>query len=179
MAMLQQIAPTKYHLQAHQQDAGTKTLVDVIDQHLGVIITPGITIMTTGIGTGSADLNLTPIILGIGVTAAVTLTEATLDLFTDPHTTVHYATEAPAHTITAETHHTADLHHKGVSPEIIVDPEHAHSANIITKPPKDHLPVHINHPGGHRIEKTSKSPLMTHLQGTIALMNRTAIQRMI
>ena len=43
MGMLQQIAPTKSHLQAHQQDAGTTTPVDMIDQHLGVIITPGIT----------------------------------------------------------------------------------------------------------------------------------------
>ena len=52
MDMSQQIAPTKSHLQAHQQDTGTATLVDVIDQHLGVIITPGITTMTIGIDTG-------------------------------------------------------------------------------------------------------------------------------
>ena len=68
ISTLQQIAPTKSHLQAHQQDAGTTTLVDMIDQHLRVIITPGITTMTTGIGPGSVDLNLTPIILDIGVT---------------------------------------------------------------------------------------------------------------
>ena len=60
MGMSQQIAPTKSHLQAHQQDAGTTTLVGMIDQHLGVIITPGITTMTIGIGTGSVDLNLAP-----------------------------------------------------------------------------------------------------------------------
>ena len=50
--------------------------------HLGVTITKGITTMTVEIGTGSADLNLTPIILDIGVTVAVTLTEVTLDPFT-------------------------------------------------------------------------------------------------
>ena len=122
MATLQQIALTKFHLQAYQQDAGTTTLVDMIDQHLGLIITPGIIIMTIGIGTGSADLNLAPIILDIGVTAAVTLTGVTLDPFTDPHATAHHATEARAHTTTAETCHTTDPDHAGVSPEMTVDP---------------------------------------------------------
>ena len=58
MGTLQQIAPTKSHLQAHHQDAGTPTLVGMIDQHLRVITTPGITTMTIGIGTGSVDLDL-------------------------------------------------------------------------------------------------------------------------
>ena len=94
MAALQWIAPTKSHLQAYQQVAGTITLVDVIDQHLRVIITPGITTMNIGIGTGSADLDLAPIILDIGVTAAVTLTGVALDPFNDPHAAAHHATEA-------------------------------------------------------------------------------------
>ena len=94
MATLQQIALTKFHLQANWQDAGTTTLVDMIDQHLRVTITPGITTITIGIGTGSADLNFSPIILDKGVTIAVTLAEVTLDLFTDPHTAAHHATEA-------------------------------------------------------------------------------------
>ena len=94
MAMLQQTAPTKFHPQAYQHNAGTITLVDVIDPHLGVTITIDITTMTIEIGTGSADLDLTPIILDIGVTVAVTLTEVTLDPFTDPHATAHHATEA-------------------------------------------------------------------------------------
>ena len=76
----QQIAPTKSHLQAHQQGAGTTTPVDMIDQHLIVIITPGITTATIGIGTGSVDLNLTPIILDIGVTVIVILADVALDL---------------------------------------------------------------------------------------------------
>ena len=109
---------------------------NVIDPHLGVTITIGITTMTIEIGTGSADLDLTPIILDIGVTVTVTLAEVTLDLFTDPHTVAHHATEAQAHTITDETCHTADPHHAGVSPEITVDPGHAHPANTIHKTPR-------------------------------------------
>ena len=65
----------------------------MIDQCLRVIITPGITTVTIGIGTVSVDLNFTSIILDIGVTIAVTFTEVTLDPFSDPYTTAHYATE--------------------------------------------------------------------------------------
>ena len=179
MAMSQQTALKKFHPQAYRQDAETITLVDVTDPHLGVTITISITILTKEIGAGSADLNLTPIILDIGVTVAVTLAEFALDLSTDPHTAVHHATEAPAHTITAETHHTTDLHHAGVSPEMTVDQEHTHPANTIKKSQKDHLPVHIKHTGSPKTGNTSKSPLMTCPQSTIALMNRTVIQRMI
>ena len=179
MATSQQIAPTKFHLQAYQQDAGTITLVDMIDQHLRVIITPGITTMTIEIGTGSADLDLAPIILDIKVPVTVTHTEVTLDPFTHHHATAHHATEPQAHTVTAETHHTANPHHAGVSPEMTVDPEHAHQVNTITKPPKDHLPVHIKHPGSPKTGGTNKLQLMTSPQSTIALMNRTVIQRMI
>ena len=179
MGMLQWIAPTKSHLQACQQDAGTTTPVDMIDQHLGVIITPGITNVTIGIDTGSANLNLAPIILDIGVTVAMILAEVALDPFTNPHAAAHHATEAQAHTTTAKTHHTTDTHHTGVSPEMTADPEHAHPANIITQPQKDHLPVHTKHPRSPRTGTTTKLQLVTHPQSTIALMNRTVIQRMI
>ena len=94
MATLPQIALTKFHLQANQQDAGTTTLVDMIDQHLGVIITPGISTMTIKIDIGSANLNLAPKILDIGVTTTVTLAGVTLDPLTDPHTAAHHAWEA-------------------------------------------------------------------------------------
>ena len=134
--------------------------------------------MTTEIGTGSADLDLTPIIPDIAVTVAVTPT-VTLDPFTNPHAAVHHATEARANTTTNETCHTADPHYTGASPEITVDPGHTHPANTITKPQEDHLPAQIKHPGKPRTGNTSKSSLMTHPQNTIALMNRTAIQRMI
>ena len=94
MAMSQQIAPTKFHFQAYQQDAETITLVNVIDPHLRVTITIDITTVTIEIGIGSTDFNLAPIILDIGVTVTVTLTEVTLGPFTDPHTAAHHATEA-------------------------------------------------------------------------------------
>ena len=151
----------------------------MIDPHLRVTIAVGISTMTIKIGTGSADPDLAPIILYIGVTVTVTLTEVTLDPFINPHTAVHHATEAQAHTITDETCHTTDPHHTGVSPEITVDPGHAHPAKTIIKPQQDHLPAQIKHPGKPRTGNTSKSPLMTHPQNTIALMNRTVIQRMI
>ena len=179
MGTLQCIAPAKFHLQAHQQDAGTTRLVDVIDQHLRLIITPGITTMTKEIGTGLEDLNLTCIILDIGLTVAVTLAEVTLDPFTIPHATAHHATEAQAHTATTKTHHTTDPHHAGMSPEMTADPEHAYPANIITKPQKDHLPAHIQHPGSPKTGSKNSLQLITQPQITIALMNRTVIQRMI
>ena len=52
MATSQQIDLAKFHLQAYQQDAETITLVDEIDQHLGVTVTIGITTVTIEIGTG-------------------------------------------------------------------------------------------------------------------------------
>ena len=107
--MSQWIAPTKSHLQAHQQDAGTTTLVGMIDQHLRVITTPSITTMMIGIGTGSVDLDLAPITLDIGVTVTVILAEVALDPFTSPHTIAHHATEAQAHTATALRHTTLQI----------------------------------------------------------------------
>ena len=177
--MSQQSALTKFHLQAYHQDAGTITLVDVIDQHLRITIIPDITTKTIEIDTDLADLDLTPIILNIGVTVAVTFAEVTLDPFIDPHAVAHHATEAQAHTATAKMHHTADPYHAGVSAEMTVDPEHTHPANTIAEPQKDHLPVHIKHPGSPKTGSTNKSQLMTCPQSTIALMNRTVIQRMI
>ena len=94
MAMLQQTALTKFCPQAYQHNTETITLEDMIDPHLGITITIGITTVTIEIGTGSADLNLAPIILDIGVTVAVTLAEVALDPFTDPQAVAHHATEA-------------------------------------------------------------------------------------
>ena len=182
MAMLQQTSPTKFYPQAYQHDAETTTLEDMIDPHLGITITIGITLCPSvpiKKGKGSADLNLGPIIPDIRVTVTVTLAEVTLDPFTNPHTAAHHTTEAQAHTITNETLHIADPHHAGVSPEITADPGHTHPTNTITKHQQDHLPAPIKHPGKPRTGNTSKSPLMTHPQNTIALMNRTATQKMI
>ena len=178
MDTLQQIALTKYHLQTHQQDAGT-TLVGMTDQHLGIITTPGIITVTIGIGTDSVDLNPTHINLDIGVTVAMILAEVILDHFTSPHVIAHCATEAQAHTTTTKTHHIADPHHAGISPRMTVDPKHTNPKNTITNPDKDHLPAHNQHPGSPRIESTNRLQLMIHPQNIIALMNRTVIQRMI
>ena len=175
----QQIALTKYHLQAHQQDAGTTPLVGVTDQHLRIITTPSITTVTIGIGTDSVDLNLTQITLDIGVTVTVILTEVALDPFTSPHAIAHHATGAPVHTATTATHHIADSHHAGISPKMTVDPEHTNPTNTITNLHKDHLPVHNQHPGNPWIESTNRLQLMTNPQDITALMNRTVIQRMI
>ena len=111
MAMLQQIAPTKFCPQAYQHNTETIAVENMIDPHPGITIMIGITTAPIEIGTGSADLDLTPIIPDIGVTVPVTLKEVTLDPFTDPHAAAHHATEAQAHTITDETLHTADPHH--------------------------------------------------------------------
>ena len=51
MDMSHQIVLTKYHLQVHWHDAETTPLVDVTDQHLRIIATPGIPTMTIETGT--------------------------------------------------------------------------------------------------------------------------------
>ena len=179
MDMLQQIALTKYHLQAHQQDTGTTPLVGMTDQHLRIIATPGIPTMTIGTGTDSVDLNLANITLDIGVTVAVIIAEVVLDHFNDPYAIILHATGAQAHTTTAETNHIADPHHTGTSLKMTVDPEHINPPGTITNLQKDHLPVHNQHPGSLRIEGINRSQLMIHPQNIIALMIRTVIQRMI
>ena len=179
MDMSQQIALTKYHLQAHQHDAGTTPLVGMTDQHLRIIATPGIPTVTIGTGTDSVDLNLAHITLDIEVTVTVILAEVILDHFTSHHAIALHATGAQAHTATTKTHHITDPHHAGTSPKMTVDPEHTNPTSTITNPHKDHLPVHNQHPGSLRIEGTNRSQLMIHPQNIIALMIRTVIQRMI
>ena len=145
MDMLQQIALTKYYLQAHQHNAGATPLVDTTDQHLGIIATPGIPTVTIETGTDSVDLNLTHITLDIGVTVAVTPTEVIPDYFTGPHTIALCTTGAQAHTAIAKTHHIADPHHAETSPMMRVDPHrHINPTSTITNLHKDYLPVQIN-----------------------------------
>ena len=175
----QKIALTKYHLQAHQQDAGTTPPVGKTDQHLGTIATPGILIATMGKGTDSVDLDLAHITLDIGVTVTVTPAEVILDHFTGHHTIALHATGAQAHTATTETHHIAGPHHTEISPKMTVGPEDINPTGITTNPHKDHLPVHSQHLGSLRIEGINRLQLMIHPQNIIALMNRTVIQKMI
>ena len=168
MDTLQQIALTKYHLQACQHDTEITPLANVTDQHLRIIATPGILTMTMETGTDSADLNPTHITPDIGVPVIVIATEAILDHFTDLHTVASCITGVPAHTTTIVTHHIADPHHADISPEMTVDPECINPTGNTTNPHKDHLPVHTQHPGSLRIEGTNRLQLMIHPQNIIA-----------
>ena len=179
MDMWQQIALTKYHLQACWHDAEITPLPDVTDQHLGIIATPGILTVTIETGTDSANLDLTHITPDIGVTVIVIPAEAILDHFINLHDIAPHITGVPAHTATAMTHHITDSHHADISPEMTVDPKLIDPAGNIINLHKDHLPVHSQHPGSLRIEGTNRLQLMIHLQNIIAWMNRTVIQRMI
>ena len=155
MVMSQQIAPTKFHHQAYQQDTETTTLTqeDVIDPHLKITITIGITTMTIKTGTGSADLNPIPITPYLGVAVTATLEKVTLDPITDPHATAHHATEAQAYIFTNETPHTADPHHAGVSSETTVDLDHTHHKNTTTIHQQDVFQLQSNNLENQRQER--------------------------
>ena len=135
LAMLQQIAATKFCHQAYQQDTEITNLTqkDVIDPHLKITIAIGIITMTIETGIGLAGSDPTPATTDTGVTVAVTHTEVALDPITDPHAAAHHATKAQAHIITNKTAHTADPHHAEVSPETTVDLDHIHQTNTTIK----------------------------------------------
>ena len=103
----QQIALTKYHLQACQHDAEITPLADMTDQHLRIIATPGIPTVTIETDTDSVDLDSTHITPDIGVTVVVIPAEAILDHFINLHAIAPYITGVPAHTTTIVTppHH--------------------------------------------------------------------------
>ena len=175
----QQIALTKYHLQAHWHDTEITPLADVTVQHYGIIATPDIPTVTIETGTDSVDLDLSHITPDIGVTVVEILAEAILDHFISLHTIAPCIAGAPAHTTTAVTHHITDPHHTDISPEMTVDPECISPTANTTSPHKDHLPVHNQHHGRHWIEGTNRLQLMILPQNIIAQMNRTVIQWMI
>ena len=139
------------------------------DQHLRIIATPAILTVTIGTGIDSVDLDFAHITLDIGETVTVILAEVVLDHFTGPHAIALHVTGAQAHTVPANTHHIADPHHVGTSPEMTADPECINPTSTITNLHKDHLPVHNQHPRSLRIEGTNRSQLMTHPQNIIAL----------
>ena len=174
----QQIALTRYHLQACHHDTGITPLVDVTGQHLRTA-TPDVLTLTIETGTDSAHLDLTHITQDIGVTVVVIPTEASLDHFIDLHAIAPCVTEVPAHTATAVTDHITDPHHADISPEKTVDPEHIDPASNIINQHKDHLPVHSQCPGSLRTVGTNRSQLTILRQNIIAQMNRIVTQRMI
>ena len=141
MVMLQQIALTRYLLQACWHDAGITPLVDMSGQHPGTA-TPDVLTTTIETGTDSADLNPAHTTPDIEVTVIVIPTKAILDHFINPYAAAPHVTEVPAHTATAMTHHIADPHHINIYPEETVDPEHISPAGNIINQHKDHLPVH-------------------------------------
>ena len=181
MATLQQIAQTKSHHEAYQQDTEipTPTQDDMIDPHLSITIEIGTITMTIETGIGLVGPDPIHTVIGTGVTVAMTHEEVILGHIADPHTAVHHITEAPAHTTTDEIPHTADLRHAEVFPEITVDPDHAHHTNTTTKHQQDHLTAKTKKPEKPRTGNISRSLLMIHHLSTIALMSKPANQMMI
>ena len=174
----QQMALTRYLLQACQQDAGITSLVDMTGQYHRTA-TPDVLTATIETGTDSANLDLTHITPNIEVTVVVIPTEAVLDHFIDLHAVAPHITEVPAHITTAMTHHIADPHHVDIYPEETVDPEHINPAGNVINQHQDHLQVHSQCPGNLRTEGTNRSQLTILPQNIIAQMNRIATQRMI
>ena len=109
----QQIALTKYHLQAHWHNAKITPLADMTDQHLRTT-TPGIPTVTIETGMNSVTLDPAHITPDIGVTVVVIPTEAILDHLINLHTVAPCITGVPAHTAIVMTHHIADPHHTDI-----------------------------------------------------------------
>ena len=93
---------------------------------------------------------------------------------TNPHTTVHHATETQAHIAIDETLHTEDSHHTGVFPGITVNPDHAHHTNKTTRHHQNSLTVPTRQPEKTKTGKINMSLFMTHHPNTTALMNNPA-----
>ena len=145
MAMLQQIATTKFCHQAYKQDTETTALTqeDVIDPHLKI----GIITVTIETGIDLAGPDPIPTTTDTVETVTVTPKEVALDPITNPQATAHHTTAAQAHTITDKTPHTVDPHNAEVSPETTVDLDHIHHTNTTAKHQQDHFPSPIKQPG--------------------------------
>ena len=178
MVMSQQIALTRYLLQACQHNAGIMPLVGITGQHPGTT-TPDIPTMTIETGTDSAHPDPAHTTPDIEVTVVVIPREAIPDHSIDLHTITPHITEVPACTATAVTCHIADPYHDDTSPERTVDPEHISPAGNIISQHTDHLPVCKQHLGNIRTEGTNRSQLMTLHQNIIAQMSRIVTWRMI
>ena len=135
MATSQQIAQTKSHHQAYQQDTEITILTQdyMIDPHLGITIEIGTITMTIKTGIGLAGQDPIHTVIATGVPVEVPHKEVILGPITNPHAAAHHAIEAQVHTATNKTPHTADPHHAEVFPGITVDPDHIHHRNTTTK----------------------------------------------
>ena len=101
----------------------------MIDPHQGIIATTGIPAVIIETSTGPVVPDLTHTILDTGVTATMTPTGVTSDHFIDLHIVAPHATEAQVHTITAMTHHIADLHPIEIFPKMTADLDHTNPTN--------------------------------------------------
>ena len=178
MVMLQQIALTRYLLQAHWHGTGMTPLVGITGQHSGTA-TPDIFTVTIETGTDSAYPDPTHTTPDIEVTVIVILTEAILDHSIDLHAVAPCITKVPAHTATAMTCHTTDPHHNNTSPERTVGAEHISPVGNIINQHKDCLPFCKQCLGNIRTQGTNRSQLTILPQNTIAQMSRIVTWRMI
>ena len=141
MDTLPWIALIKYHHQAHQHATEVTPLIGVIGHPLGIIVTPDALTMIIKIGPGLVVPDPTHITMDIGAAAVMTPIEAAPGHPTDLHDVVSHATEAQAHTATAVTCHTADLHPIEIFPEMTTV-LNTNPKNNITNQHKDILQAH-------------------------------------
>ena len=162
MDMLPWIALIKYHHQAHQHTTEVTPPIGMIGPPLGIIATPDILITITQIGTGLVVPDPTHITMDIGVAAIMTPIVAAPGHSTDLPDIVSHATEAQAHTTTAMTHHTADLHPIEIFPKMTADLDYTNPENNTTNQHKDLLQAHKQHHRKIKTEDTNRSQLMIH-----------------
>ena len=179
MAMLPWIALIKYHHQAHQHAAEVMPPLGMIGHPLGIIVTPDVLTMITKIGPGLVIPDPTHITMDIGVAAIMTPVEATPGHSADLHNIVSHTTEAQAHTATAVTHHTADLHPIDIFPKMTADLDHTDLKNNITNQHRDLPQAHKQHHGKIGTEDTNKSQLMIHPPNTTVPLIMIVTLRMI
>ena len=178
MDTLPWIALIKYHHQAHQHTAEVTPLIGMIGHPLGIIVTPDTLTMIIKIGPGLVIPDPTHITMDIGVAAIMTPIEATPGHPTDLHNIVSHATEAQAHTTSAVTHHTADLHSIVISPKKTADLS-TNPENNITNWHKDLFQAHKQHHGSISTEDTNRSQLTIHHPNTTVQMIKVATPRTI
>ena len=173
MDTLPWIALIKYHHQAHQHATEVTPLIGMIDHPLGIIVTPDTLAMIIKIGPGLVIPNPTHISMDIGLAAIMTPIEAAPGHPTDLHNVVSHATGTQAHTATAMTCHTTDLHPIEIFPKMTADLD-INPKNNITNWHKDLLQAHKQHHGN-----TNRSQLLIHHPNTTAQMIKIVTPRMI
>ena len=171
-------AQIKYPHLAHRHTTEVTPITGMIDPPLDIIATPDVLTMITRIDPGSVAPNPTHITTGIGVAAITTSIGVAPGHSTDLPGTASHPTEAQVPTAIAVTHHTADLHPRGIFPKMTAD-LNTNPENTTTNQHKDPHPLHKQHPGSPRIRDKSRSPLMTHLQNTTVQMTMIVSQRII